>query len=133
MLKRYMDVRQPLSNVPELEPFRHLDPTNKAYDEAGKRGRPTTYWRDLYANSREEELKALREAHCAEVDSTAWGGHPDLMELSMPNYRETRKDGPEDVNAFGRFPWKAGEFLDRPEAALAESSSDHQQNDEKSR
>ncbi|PCF93427.1 hypothetical protein CPA45_22440 [Vreelandella nigrificans] len=63
MLQRYMDVSQPLPDVPELEPFRHLDPTTKAYDEAGKRGRPATYWRDLYANSSEEELKALREAH----------------------------------------------------------------------
>lgn len=75
----------------------------------------------------------MREAHRAEVDSIAWGGRPDPMELSVPNYRETRKGEPEDVNAFGRFPWKAGKFLDRPETASAESSSDHQQNDEKTR
>ena len=91
MLQRYMDVSQPLPDVPELEPFRYLDPTTKAYDEAGKRGRSATYWRDLYANSSAEELKALREAHRVEVDSAAWGGRPDLMELSVPNYRETRK------------------------------------------
>ena len=54
--------------------------------------------------------------HCAEVDSTAWGGRPDLMELSVPNYRETRKGEPEDVNAFGRFPWQAGKFVDRPDS-----------------
>ncbi|MCC5902658.1 MAG: hypothetical protein JJT87_12120, partial [Halomonas sp.] len=89
MLQRYMDVSQPLPDIPQVEPFRHLDPTTKSYDEAGKRGRPATYWRDLYANSSEEELKVLREAHRAEVDSTIWGGRPDLMELSVPNYRET--------------------------------------------
>ncbi|RUR56589.1 hypothetical protein [Vreelandella populi] len=133
MLQRYMDVSQPLPDVPELEPFRHLDPTTKAYDEADKRGRPATYWRDLYANSSAEELKAMREAHRAEVDSTAWGGRPDLMELSVPNYRETRKGEPEDVNDFGRFPWKAGQFLDRPETAQPLDSAGHQQNNEKSR
>lgn len=130
MLQRYMDVSQPLPDVPELEPFRHLDPTTKAYDEAGKRGRPATYWRDLYANSSAEELKALREAHRAEVDSAAWGGRPDLMELSVPNYRETRKGEPEDVNAFGRFPWKAGEFLDRPESAPPSKDVANRQNND---
>lgn len=130
MLQRYMDVSQPLPDVPELEPFRHLDPTTKAFDEAGKRGRPATYWRDLYANSSEEELKALRETHRAEVDSTIWGGRPDLMELSVPNYRETRKGEPEDVNDFGRFPWKEGKFVDRPEATSSLGSTDQQPNDE---
>ncbi|MCS2608578.1 hypothetical protein [Halomonas dongshanensis] len=129
MLQRYMDVSQPLPDVPQLEPFRHLDPTTKAYDEAGKRGRPATYWRDLYANSSDEELKALREAHRAEVNGTIWGGRPDLMELSVPNYRETRKGEPEDVNDFGRFPWKTGKFVDRPEATPSVGSTDHPQDD----
>ncbi|MBZ5488735.1 hypothetical protein HW452_14505 [Halomonas aquamarina] len=134
MLQRYMDVSQPLPDIPQIEPFRHLDPTTKAYDEAGKRGRHATYWRDLYANSSEEELKALREAHRVEVDSAAWGGRPDLMELSVPNYRETRKGEPEDVNAFGRFPWKAGKFVDRPEAAPPSGHvADHQNNDDTAR
>ncbi|MDN7132926.1 hypothetical protein JNO04_11270 [Halomonas sp. MC140] len=31
MLQRYMDISQPLPDVPELEPFRDLDPTTKAY------------------------------------------------------------------------------------------------------
>ncbi len=126
MLQRYMDVSQPLPDIPQVEPFRHLDLTTKAYDEAGKRGRPATYWRDLYTHSSEEELKALREAHRAEVDATHWGGRPDLMELSVPNYRETRKGEPEDVNDFARFPWKAGKFVDRPETTPSEDSQDQQ-------
>ncbi|MCC5881010.1 MAG: hypothetical protein JJU25_00030 [Halomonas sp.] len=133
MLQRYMDISQPLPDIPQVEPFRHLDPTTKAYDEAGKRGRPATYWRDLYAKSSEAELKALRDAHRAEVDSTAWGGRPDLMELSVPNYRETRKGEPEDVNAFGRFPWKAGKFLDRPEAKPPTELPEQPENDQRSR
>lgn len=133
MLQRYMDVSQPLPDIPQVEPFRHLDSTTKAYDEAGKRCRPATYWRDLYAHSSEEELKALREAHRAEVDGTHWGGRPDLMELSVPNYRETRKGEPEDVNDFGRFPWKAGKFVDRPESTPSADSPAQQQNDENQR
>ncbi|MFB9866078.1 hypothetical protein [Vreelandella sulfidaeris] len=131
MLQRYMDVSQPLPDISQVEPFRHLDPTTKVYDEADKRGRPATYWRDLYANSSAEELKALRDTHRAEVDATHWGGRPDLMELSVPNYRETRKGEPEDVNAFGRFPWKAGKFIDRPASAPpSEDVSKHQNNDD---
>ncbi|WP_431024830.1 hypothetical protein [Halomonas sp. H5] len=122
MLQRYMDVSQPLPDIPQVEPFRHLDPTTRAHDEAGKRGRPTTYWRDLYARASEAELKALREAHRAEVDSAAWGGRPDLMERSAPNFGEARRSEPQDVNAYGRFPWKAGPLVERPEATSPEDS-----------
>ncbi|WP_165771612.1 hypothetical protein [Vreelandella nigrificans] len=44
----------------------------------------------------------------------------------MPNYRETRKGEPEDVNDFGRFPGKAGKFLDRPEVTSTSESPDRQ-------
>ncbi len=124
MLQRYMDVSQPLPDIPQVEPFRHLDPTTRAYDEAGKRGRPATYWRDLYARASEAELKELREAHRAEVDNAAWGGRPDLMEGSVPNFGEARRSEPQDVNAYGRFPWKAGPLVERfeaPDAATEET------------
>ncbi|PSW05091.1 hypothetical protein C9I89_09870 [Photobacterium lipolyticum] len=49
MLLRFMDIEEPLPDIPELEPFRHLDPTTVEYDKAGKRGRPDNYWHDLYA------------------------------------------------------------------------------------
>ncbi|MCE2570430.1 hypothetical protein [Motilimonas eburnea] len=48
-LLRYMDVEQPLPDIPSLEPFRHLDPTTAAFDKAGKRGRPDNFWVDFYA------------------------------------------------------------------------------------
>ncbi|MCS2608764.1 hypothetical protein [Halomonas dongshanensis] len=45
MLQRYMDVSQPLPDVPRLEPFRHLDPTTAEHDR--QTGRNPRYWRDL--------------------------------------------------------------------------------------
>lgn len=43
MLQRYMDVTQPLPDMPRLEPFRHRDPVTREYDE--KIGRNPRYWR----------------------------------------------------------------------------------------
>ncbi|OAZ98368.1 hypothetical protein [Halomonas sp. G11] len=116
MLGRYMDVSQPLPDIPRLEPFRHLDPTTKAFDEAGKRGRPATYWRDLYAKASEKELKQLREEHRQIVDAAPWGSRPDLMAQSVPGYGDSYTAEPEDVNAYGRFPNKSDRFVERGEA-----------------
>ncbi|WP_347903505.1 hypothetical protein [Pseudomonas purpurea] len=44
-LQRYMDVSQPLPELPILEQFRHLDPTTAAHDKLTKR--PPRRWRDL--------------------------------------------------------------------------------------
>ena len=116
MLGRYMDVSQPLPDIPRLEPFRHLDPTTKAFDEAGKRGRPATYWRDLYAKASEQELKQRREEHRQVVDAAPWGSRPDLMAQSVPGYGDSYTAEPEDVNAYGRFPNKGDRFVERTEA-----------------
>jgi hypothetical protein len=116
MLGRYMDVSQPLPDIPRLEPFRHLDPTTKAFDEAGKRGRPASYWRDLYAKASEQELKQWREEHRKVVDAAPWGSRPDLMAQSVPGYGDSYTAEPEDVNAYGRFPNKADRFVERAEA-----------------
>ncbi|SDM28491.1 hypothetical protein SAMN05192555_11189, partial [Franzmannia pantelleriensis] len=43
------------------------------------------------------------------------------------------KGEPEDVNAFGRFPWKAGQFLDRPEATPPADAPDVLNDDERPR
>ncbi|MGM0826589.1 MAG: hypothetical protein ACQEUY_17990, partial [Pseudomonadota bacterium] len=87
-------------DIPRLEPFRHLDPTTKAFDEAGKRGRPATYWRDLYAKASEKELKQLHEEHRQIVDAAPWGSRPDLMAHSVPGYGDSYTAEPEDVNAY---------------------------------
>lgn len=131
MLCRYMDVSQPLPDIPRLEPFRNLDPTTRAFDEAGKRGRPATYWRDLYAKASEKELKQLREEHRKVVDAAPWGSRPDLMAQSVPGYGDSYTAEPKDVNAYGRFPSKSDGFVERPEATPAERSQDASQKNER--
>ncbi|OBX36002.1 hypothetical protein A8U91_00338 [Halomonas elongata] len=126
MLSRFMDVSQPLPDIPRLEPFRHLDPTTRAYDEAGKRGRPATYWRDLYAKVDEKELKRLRDEHHEKVNAAPWGSRPDLMAQSVPGYEDSYTAEPEDVNAYAHAPTKNVRFVERPDAASSESSSDQQ-------
>ncbi|RCV88883.1 hypothetical protein [Billgrantia montanilacus] len=44
-LQRYMDVSQPLPDVPGLEIHRHKDPTTAAADQ--QQGRNPRYWRDM--------------------------------------------------------------------------------------
>lgn len=44
-LQRYMDVSQPLPDLPILEQSRHLDPVTAMHDAAT--GRPARYWRDI--------------------------------------------------------------------------------------
>ncbi|NIC06409.1 hypothetical protein [Billgrantia bachuensis] len=44
-LQRYMDVSQPLPDVPALEIHRHKDPATAAADQ--RRGRNPRYWRDM--------------------------------------------------------------------------------------
>jgi len=84
-LQRYMDVSQPLPDVPALEKYRHLDPTTAEYDAAGKRGRPADYWATLDLTWWENEgypahLKAIREF--------PWSTLEDRMEKSVPNLAE---------------------------------------------
>ncbi|SDP98105.1 hypothetical protein SAMN05216213_109212 [Ectopseudomonas guguanensis] len=60
-LQRYMDVEQPLPDLPVLEQSRHLDPVTAAHDAAT--GRPERYWRDrtLDGWKRSSAPKKLRE------------------------------------------------------------------------
>ena len=44
-MQYFMDVTQPLSDDPDHEEFRHLDPTTAEYDKKTKR--PPHYWRDM--------------------------------------------------------------------------------------
>lgn len=60
-LQRYMDVEQPLPDLPVLEQSRHLDPVTAAHDAAI--GRPERYWRDrtLEGWKRNSASRTLRE------------------------------------------------------------------------
>ena len=63
-LQRYMDVTQPLPELPILEQFRHLDPTTAEHDRQSKRDRRR--WRDMpyrvwERRGRAEMIKRNRE------------------------------------------------------------------------
>jgi len=57
--QHFMDVSRPLPDVPQFEPYRHLDPTTKKWDE--ENNRPRWVWRDM---SR-DDYRALVEASMA--------------------------------------------------------------------
>jgi len=84
-LQRYMDVSQPLPDVPALEKYRHLDPTTAEYDAAGKRGRPADYWATLDLTWWESEGYL---AHLKAIKEFPWSTLEDRMEKSVPNLAE---------------------------------------------
>ena len=92
MLQRYMDVTQPLPDMPRLEPFRHLDPVTAKYDQTTSRN--PRYWRDL-------NLEDWQKGEGAEVlkkqRQYAWGRRqcrvtPQLGSVDMPTYRQSRPE-----------------------------------------
>ncbi|MGO1501995.1 MAG: hypothetical protein ACTHWH_12015 [Marinobacter sp.] len=93
MLQRYMDVSQPLPDVPRLEPFRHLDPMTHEHDK--KTGRNPRYWRDLNL----EEWKAGEgQKVLLHQRDYPWGSRvckltPQLGKISMEEYRKQRPAG----------------------------------------
>ncbi|QTP54770.1 hypothetical protein HNO51_08810 [Billgrantia sulfidoxydans] len=91
MLQRYMDVSQPMPDVPRLEPFRHLDPTTAEYDR--QTGRNPRYWRDL-------DLEAWKAgegaAHLKAQIDYPWSRQrcqltPQLGKVEMAVYRKQRE------------------------------------------
>ncbi|QTP59392.1 hypothetical protein HNO53_12110 [Billgrantia antri] len=91
MLQRYMDVSQPMPDVPRLEPFRHLDPTTAEHDR--QTGRNPRYWRDL-------DLEAWKAgegaAHLKAQIEYPWSRQrcqltPQLGKVEMATYREQRE------------------------------------------
>ena len=84
-LQRYMDVSQPLPDIPALELYRHLDPTTAEYDAAGKRERPADYWAKL---DLEWWKKAGYPAHMEKIRNFPWDSLEDQMQYSVPNLNE---------------------------------------------
>lgn len=84
-LQRYMDVSQPLPDIPALELYRHLDPTTADYDAAGKRGRPADYWATLDLEWWEKEGYP---AHMENIRNFPWESLEDQMQYSVPNLNE---------------------------------------------
>ncbi|WP_133243121.1 hypothetical protein [Tamilnaduibacter salinus] len=84
-LQRYMDVSQPLPDIPALEPYRHLDPTTAEYDAAGKRGRPADYWATLDLDWWEKEGYPK---HQQAIRDFPWDTLEDRMQYSVANLNE---------------------------------------------
>ncbi|MDN3557674.1 hypothetical protein [Halomonas maura] len=93
MLQRYMDVSQPLPDVPRLEPFRDRDPVTAEHD--CQAGRDPRYWRDL-------DIEAWKEGEGADLLKAQmnypWQKQqcrltPMLGKIEMSRYREQLAEG----------------------------------------
>lgn len=90
MLQRFMDVSQPIPDMPRFEPFRHLDPVTAEHDR--QTNRPARYWRDLDL----EEWKQNEGTEMARAKVRfPWSQRsckltPKLGQIEMAAYRETR-------------------------------------------
>ena len=77
-LQRYMDVQQPLPDMPILEQSRHLDPVTAAHDTA--RNRPPRYWRDINGKVwQRKEGKQLRE----QLAAYPWQQQPCILQAKI--------------------------------------------------
>ena len=92
MLQRFMDVSQPIPDMPRFEPFRHLDPVTAEHDR--KTSRPPRYWRDLDL----EEWKQNEGTEMARAKARfPWSQRrckltPKLGQVDMSAYRKVRPD-----------------------------------------
>ncbi len=77
-LQRYMDVEQPLPDLPVLEQSRHQDPVTAAHDAAS--GRPPRYWRDLDIKAWKRNARPkLRER----LAKHPWQQHPCILQARI--------------------------------------------------
>jgi len=56
--QNFMDISQPLPDVPLWEEYRHLDPTTAEHDR--RIGRPPRYWRDMDDKTYERKILEIR-------------------------------------------------------------------------
>lgn len=92
MLCRYMDVSQPLPDIPQLEPFRALDVTTRNYDEKGNRAVEGKYWENFYERDGWQELDEAKASHRLFVNNTNWKGRDNIMAEKVPDYLSIEKD-----------------------------------------
>ncbi len=77
-LQRYMDVEQPLPDMPILEQSRHLDSVTVAHDAATNR--PPRYWRDINGKAwPRKEGKQLRE----QLATYPWQEPPCILQAKI--------------------------------------------------
>ena len=65
--QQYMDISQPLPDVPQMEPFRDRDPVTAAWDR--EQQRPKDYWKNLPL----EHAKKLKAKSRAAAERYPWG------------------------------------------------------------
>lgn len=58
-LQNYMDISKPLPDTPELEAFRHLDPTTAEHDR--QTSREPRYWRDMDDQTFKAKVREMNE------------------------------------------------------------------------
>jgi len=62
-IQHYMDITRPLPDIPELEPYRNLDPTTREWDK--QHNRPKDYW----LNMDQDTYKAMVDAACEKAET----------------------------------------------------------------
>ena len=97
-IQHFMDISKPLPDVPQLEPYRHLDPVTAQYDK--EHNRPKDYWRNKDPN---EVNKEWGEAHKRGM-KFPFGAMRDKMEPyltaePLPDVQETPSISQEELNA----------------------------------
>ena len=87
MLQRYMDVSQPLPDMPRLEPFRYLDPVTAEHDQ--RTGRDPRFWRDLDLDAWKQGAGAEWLKRQAEYpwDNRSCKLTPQIGKISMDAYK----------------------------------------------
>ncbi|WP_304638872.1 hypothetical protein [Pseudomonas sp.] len=64
--QQYMDISKPLPEVPDLEPFRPLDPVTTEHDQ--RTGRPARYWRDMDEQTYKRRIQEITEISKINMD-----------------------------------------------------------------
>ncbi|MCE0555889.1 hypothetical protein [Motilimonas sp. E26] len=83
MLQRFMDVSQPLPDIPQLEPFRPLDATTAAHDKAT--GRKADKWKKMSPKWFEQRVaKKLKK----EQTRFNWEDIPDLFDQQTQQQKQ---------------------------------------------
>ena len=65
--QQYMDISQPLPDVPKMEPFRERDPVTAAWDQ--QHNRPKDYWKNMPMDKAEAMKAKSRQA----AETFPWG------------------------------------------------------------
>jgi hypothetical protein len=97
-IQHFMDISKPVPDIPQLEPYRHLDPVTAQYDK--EHNRPKDYWRNKDPKEVDKEFKeankrGMKFPFGAMYDKMA----PHLTADPLPGVQETPTISQEELNA----------------------------------